>query len=64
MKIRYLSAEVPCFHKVKKHCLKNEWMLMGLAKLSQLSKLAHFDQSLLFFLIAYPIIIEINEDEY
>ena len=23
----YIRAEVPCFHKVKKHGFKNEWIL-------------------------------------
>ena len=23
------SAEVPCFRKVKKHCFKNEWILIS-----------------------------------
>jgi hypothetical protein len=26
--VELTSAEGPCFHKLKKHCFKNEWVLV------------------------------------
>ena len=46
-----LAAAVPCFHNVKKHCFKNEWILEAQASVIshlKIEALSHAEKSGVF----------------